>query len=168
MTVGSGRDDYDSSFKIASLKPGEPFFVLRAQDAVAGDAVRGWASLAHAAGAPAEALELALQHADRMDAWPQKKKPDGPDLDEGQRKQLRNQLSRRAWRAQARLDGDEALLAFRLGQDQVLGQLRPIVAALADGIEAGRHADHATLAALFAVVGRDFAALKRVILEPAD
>lgn len=168
MTSGSGRDDYDGSFKIASLKPGEPFFVLRAQDAVAAVAVRAWAGLAHAAGAPPEALELALQQADRMDAWPTKKKPDGPDLDEGQRKQLRNQLSRRAWRAKAQLQNEEALLAFRLGQDQVLGQLRPIVSALADALEAGRGADHGTLALLFTVVGREYAALKRATAEPAS
>lgn len=169
MTAGSGRPDYDGAIRIASLQPGEPYFVIRAQDAVAGDAVRAWAGLAHEAGAPAEALELALQQADRMDAWPSKKKPDGPDLDEGQRKQLRNQLSRRAWTAKSQVQSEEALLAYRLGRDAVLGQVRPLVSAIADGLEAGRQADHATLAALFALVGRDFAAVQaRVEPEVAD
>ena len=51
----------------------EPVFLIRAQDAVSGDAVRAWADLAEAAGASADICAVARDHAAKMDAWPKKK-----------------------------------------------------------------------------------------------
>jgi hypothetical protein len=56
----------------------EPVFLIRAQDAVSGDAVRAWADLAEAKGAAPEILQRARAHAALMDAWPTKKTPDLP------------------------------------------------------------------------------------------
>lgn len=152
MNAATGRSDYDASVKLATLRPEEPIFVLRAGDAVAADAVRGWASLAHAKGAPVEAIELALQQADRMDAWPLKKVPNGPDLEDHEAKQLRYQHSRRAWRSQTAPPPIGEVLAQQLGRDAVLGQLRPIVSDLTAAIEAGAAIDDA-MTRLLALVG---------------
>jgi hypothetical protein len=54
----------------------EPVFLIRGQDAVAGEAVRAWADLAEKAGASADILKAARDHAARMDAWRPKKVPD--------------------------------------------------------------------------------------------
>lgn len=54
----------------------EPVFLIRGQDAVGGEAVRAWATLAEAAGAAPEIIETARQHAALMDRWPKKKTPD--------------------------------------------------------------------------------------------
>ncbi|WP_372395234.1 hypothetical protein ABMY26_07135 (plasmid) [Azospirillum sp. HJ39] len=56
----------------------EPVFLIRGQDAVGGAAVRAWADLASAAGADPDILRSALDHADKMDAWPKKKVADLP------------------------------------------------------------------------------------------
>lgn len=66
------RDDYNRIQDPAKLIPDdEPVFLLRAQDKTASAVVRFWASL-NVHGNTA-AVSLALQHADRMDAWPTKK-----------------------------------------------------------------------------------------------
>lgn len=54
----------------------EPVFLIRGQDAVGGAAVRAWIELAHAYGAAPAILDAAREHADKMDAWPKKKRPD--------------------------------------------------------------------------------------------
>jgi len=54
----------------------EPVFLIRGQDSVGGEAVRGWAELAEAAGARPEILAVAREQAARMDAWPKKKVAD--------------------------------------------------------------------------------------------
>jgi hypothetical protein len=56
----------------------EPVFLIRGQDVVGGDAVRAWADLAEKAGAAADILTVARDHAAKMDAWPKKKRPDLP------------------------------------------------------------------------------------------
>ncbi len=56
----------------------EPVFLIRGQDAVGGDAVRAWATLAEAAGAHFDICQVARQHAALMDQWPKKKLPDMP------------------------------------------------------------------------------------------
>ena len=56
----------------------EPVFLLRGQDKVAADVVRYWAELSAAAGASGDILEIALRHAQKMDAWPKKKVADLP------------------------------------------------------------------------------------------
>lgn len=56
----------------------EPVFLIRGQDVVSGDAVRAWADLAERSGADAGILQIAREHADKMDAWPKKKVADLP------------------------------------------------------------------------------------------
>jgi hypothetical protein len=56
----------------------EPVFLIRGQDAVAGDAVRAWADLAEAQGAAPDILAIAREHAAKMDRWPKKKVADLP------------------------------------------------------------------------------------------
>ena len=56
----------------------EPVFLIRGQDAVGADAVRAWADLAERAGAASDIVEIARDHAAKMDAWPKKKVPDLP------------------------------------------------------------------------------------------
>ena len=58
----------------------ESVFLIRAQDAVSGDAVRAWADLAEKSGAQSDILQLARDHADKMDSWPKKKTPDVKDV----------------------------------------------------------------------------------------
>lgn len=71
------RDDYnriqDPENKIGD---DEPVFLIRAQDIVSGEAVRAWAKLNDFYGGSQEASKLARAHADKMDAWPKKKKCD--------------------------------------------------------------------------------------------
>ena len=54
----------------------EPIFVLRAQDMLAPDLVRDWATRARATGCPSYKCDEALALADRMEAWPKRKYPD--------------------------------------------------------------------------------------------
>ena len=72
---------------LAKLKPDEPFFVLRASDKTAPAIVREWAKRFHAhhtkAGTTgyelAKSIEKhtsALEIADAMEAWPDRKQPD--------------------------------------------------------------------------------------------
>lgn len=60
---------------LAKVAPNEPIFVLRAQDALAANIVRQWASLAEIAGAPREKVEEARQLADKMETWPTRRMP---------------------------------------------------------------------------------------------
>lgn len=155
MTAATGRPDYDQAVKLSTLSPGEPIFVLRAGDACAADTVRAWATLAHAAGAPLEAVELALQQADRMEQWPDRKTPDGPDLTEAQRLDLRNSLARRAWRAKDMAPTPEIVMAEQLGRSAVLGPLRSELTALTAVIKSGEPIAVA-LRRLFRLAGRDY------------
>ncbi len=133
MTAQTGRPDYDHTSRIGTAAPGEPVFIVKGSDVVAGDTVRAWASLAAKAGTPAEVLELALQQADAMDRWGHKKKPLGPDLTENERLQLRVQHGRRAWQAREGVADTYPLLADKLAQDCISGILRPILAELLAG-----------------------------------
>jgi hypothetical protein len=56
----------------------EPLFVLRAQDVLAADVVRIWASLAESRGVPAEKVREAMQLAAAMKCWPVKQVPGRP------------------------------------------------------------------------------------------
>lgn len=100
----TGRADFDQLVKVRTIPEEEPTFILRGKDAVAADAIRCWAALAHAAGAPEATVEQALQQADRFDAYAVKKLPDADHLSEGQAKQLEYQFSRRAWKSGERVD----------------------------------------------------------------
>lgn len=130
MTGQAGRRDYDFTTRVGTAAPGEPYFIIRGSDVVAGEAIRVWAALAAAKGTPTEALELALQQADAIDRWPIKKVPDGPDLDENERKQLRYEHGRRAWNARERVASEYPMLAEKLAADAIAGKLRPLLAEL--------------------------------------
>ena len=71
------REDYNRiQDPEGKIPEDEPVFIIRAQDAVSGDAVRYWASLNEQVGGSFEASKLARQQAARMDAWPVKKPAD--------------------------------------------------------------------------------------------
>lgn len=72
------RDDYNRIQDPANKIPeDEPVFLLRAQDALAAETVRHWARLAELSGCRELAL-MAREHADKMDQWPRRKRPDLP------------------------------------------------------------------------------------------
>lgn len=182
--MSTGRADYDQLIKVQSLAPGEPTFLLRARDAVAAAAVRAWASLAYEAGAPTEALELALQQADAMEAWPDKKTPNGPDLTAAQAKQLRYQFDRRAWNSRDAKPDVGLMMAEQLGQAAVIGKLRPLLSDLLarttwldDGTVAydpprteggSPDPDSCPLLALYRLIGRDPASWPAAKAEATD
>jgi len=71
------REDYNRIQDPAGLIPAdEPVFLLRGQDKHAAATVRAWANAAAGAGGDPQMILLALEHADLMDAWPAKKRPD--------------------------------------------------------------------------------------------
>lgn len=75
----TGRPDYDVNFPpLATAGPGEPTFVIRAQDAASGPALRAYAAIAEELGADPELVASARAHAQRMDEWRPKKLPDLP------------------------------------------------------------------------------------------
>ncbi len=57
----------------------EPVFLIRAQDAVSGDAVRAWADLHDKNGGDPRLSNAARAHAQLMDAWQPKQSADAPD-----------------------------------------------------------------------------------------
>lgn len=75
------RKDYNERFQdAANLIPDqEPVFLIRGQDTVGHLAVRAWAHLHRVNGGSDVAYELAMKHADLMEAWPKKKHADVPE-----------------------------------------------------------------------------------------
>lgn len=74
-----GKRLEDGSWKDAcldKLRPGEPFFVLRAQDKFAPLLVDLWAELAGEHGCPTDKVHEAFNTADQMRSWPIRKYPD--------------------------------------------------------------------------------------------
>jgi hypothetical protein len=158
MTGQAGRRDYDFTTRVGTAAPGEPYFVIRGSDVVAGEVIRVWAALAAERGTPPEALELALQQADAIERWPVKKVPDGPDLSENERKQLRYEHGRRAWNARAQVASEYPMLAEKLATDAIAGKLRPLLAELRGLLpteleEAARADPRHPLNGLFAMAG---------------
>lgn len=73
------RADYDRIQDPAGLIPDdEPVFLLRGQDATAARHVRDWADHVELRGGSTEIVQMAREHAAKMDAWPKKKLPDLP------------------------------------------------------------------------------------------
>ena len=74
------RKDYDDRIQdSANLIPeGEPVFLIRGQDALAGDVVRCWSALHEKKYGPSEVSLAVRAHAEKMDSWPVKKQPDTP------------------------------------------------------------------------------------------
>lgn len=61
---------------LARVKPDEPFFVLRGQDALAPQFVREWAEKAKSHGLPTEKYLHAMKVATDMEHYPHRKLPD--------------------------------------------------------------------------------------------
>ena len=112
MTANTGRPDFDAAFRISTITPEEPLFILRGRDPLAAQATRAWASLAHNAGVDPAIIEQALKQADRLEAWSPKALPDGDRLSEAEKKQLRYELGRRAWRDWQGLTAEPSLDAL--------------------------------------------------------
>lgn len=73
------RTDYDRIQDPAGLiTEDEPVFLIRAKDAVSGDAVRAWADLHDKAGGDPMMSYAARRHALLMDAWATKQLADAP------------------------------------------------------------------------------------------
>ena len=78
------RSDYDKIQEITTndttrkIPVDEPVFLIRGQDVVGAATVREWARLAEAAGSDPVIVQVARDHADKMDAWPKKKVADLP------------------------------------------------------------------------------------------
>jgi hypothetical protein len=78
------RADYDAVQEITTngttrrIPANEPVFLIRGQDIVSGDAVRAWADMAEKSGAAPDIVQVARDHAAKMDAWPKKKVADLP------------------------------------------------------------------------------------------
>lgn len=71
------RADYDRIQDPEGKIPAdEPVFLLRAQDQNAAFAVRAWATAVEEDGGDPAIVQAARDHADRMDSWPKKKRPD--------------------------------------------------------------------------------------------
>ena len=68
------RDDYNRIQDPAGIiTEDEPVFLLRAQDRTAAEIVRTWAEMQlQLPDCDMKAVDLALAHADKMDAWPTK------------------------------------------------------------------------------------------------
>jgi hypothetical protein len=136
MSQRTSRADLDAMIKISSVPADEPVWLTRAQDIVSGDHVRGWVALAHARGVDVAVLEQALRQADRMDAWPVKKRPEADHLAPDDRKALSHAFSRRAWRDHLDKAGVPLVpdfrtaLAERRGYDEATGVIRALRRAL--------------------------------------
>ncbi|MDP3936832.1 MAG: hypothetical protein Q8R92_01705 [Deltaproteobacteria bacterium] len=71
------REDYNRiQDPEGKIPEGEPVFLLRAQDQVAAEVVRFWARLHELQGGDPGMVLVAREQADRMDAWPWKKRAD--------------------------------------------------------------------------------------------
>lgn len=133
----SGRQDYDRLIRFSQLEPGEPFFFIRGRDKVAGAAARAWAALAYKAGVPAAIVESALQHADRLDAWPTKQIPDANHLTREEQQALEYQLNRRAWNHRiAHVPTTTEILAEARGAQAVVSRDRHADRLAADLVDA--------------------------------
>lgn len=61
----------------------EPVFLLRGQDRHAANTVRYWADQVARDNGDEDIIKVALEHANKMDAWPKKKLPDLPHNNPG-------------------------------------------------------------------------------------
>lgn len=79
MIVKHARSDYDRIQDPAyEIGEHEPVFLIRAKDAVSGDAVRAWADLHERAGGDPAMSDCARRHAALMDDWVEKLTADAP------------------------------------------------------------------------------------------
>lgn len=125
----AGRSDYNSFAHFTHLEPGEPYFLVRGRDPASADTGRYWASRALDLGAPVAVVEQALQQADAMAAYPEKRVPQASRLSEAEAAQLEYQFSRRAHAAPETSDIN-VKLAERRAYDAAFGKVRPLLVQL--------------------------------------
>lgn len=132
----AGRDDYNALDSFNQLGAGEPYFRTRGRDILSGPSARAWAALAYDAGVPVAVVEQALQQADRLDGFSDKRLPNADHLSAAEAKQLEYQFSRRATAAQTDATDPRIMLAEQRALDAVIGRLRPILGQLlSNGVE---------------------------------
>lgn len=131
----AGRRDYTELDNFRQLDPGEPYFRVRGRDPHAADTARVWAALAYRDMAPLALVEQALQQADALEEWPQKRKPDAGHLTAEEAMQLAYQFERRAWRARADSADPRVMLAEERAIGVVMGRLRPVLTVLFAGLQ---------------------------------
>lgn len=73
MSRRRSRSNHDC---LPRLAPGEPYFVLRAQDMLAAEHIEAWAFEAELNGCPSEKVAEARRIAAAMRDWPSRKMPD--------------------------------------------------------------------------------------------
>jgi hypothetical protein len=169
----SGRKDYNRLIRFRQVQPGEPIFMLMGRDIVSGPTVRDWAARAHEAGSPPALIESALQQADALDAYPEKKAPDADHLTPEEQTHLAYQLDRRAWSARAVAHSPAILFAERRGyalgrahDRQAETLLRELYRAAIDAMVAYPAGDaSARLQACAAAAGLHLATVKAVTSE---
>ncbi len=76
-----GRADYSFQWIIKKLNPGEPVFLIRAQDIFFGAMLEIYAALVQAGGGDLHLVNLAIQHANRARSWQRANEPKSPDLE---------------------------------------------------------------------------------------
>lgn len=131
MTANTGRADLDATVRVPTFHPGEPVFIVRGQDQLAGNSARDYAHRAFHAGVDRAVVEQVMRRADALDAWSPKKLPDAGHLTADEHKQLLYAFGRRAWRARADCADHRVMLAEERALDALMARLRPIVRALA-------------------------------------
>lgn len=131
----TGRPDLDALVQVKSLPANAPTFIVLPQDVLAGPTARAWAALAYAAGVSPAQVESALQQADALDAWPDKKLPDGSHLTPAEAKQLIYALGRRARDAETDCEDPRIMLAEERAIIDALGRVRPLLALMFERME---------------------------------
>lgn len=131
----TGRPDLDALVQVKSLPANAPTFMLLPQDPLAGPTARVWAALAYAEGVSPAVVESALQQADALDQWPDKKLPDGSHLSPAEVKQLTYALGRRAREAMTDCEDPRIMLAEERAIVDALGRVRPLLAMMFQRME---------------------------------
>lgn len=131
----TGRPDLDALVQVKSLPANAPTFLLFPQDPLAAATVRVWAALAYAEGVNPAVVESALQQADEIDQWPDKKLPSGSHLSEAEVRQLTYALGRRAQAAAPDSADPKIMLAEERAIIDALGRVRPLLARMFERME---------------------------------
>jgi len=135
--VKTGRDDLDHRLHLSSIPAEEPTFFLRGRDSEASATLRAYAALIAKAGADPAVVEQALQQADRMDAYPEKRLVNAGHLTEAERKNLAAELARRAWNwALEAVPSEREFLAYQIGRHDMTGRLHAARAQIDAAIDA--------------------------------
>lgn len=131
----TGRPDLDALVQVKSLPANAPTFMLFPQDPLAAATVRVWAALAYSEGVGPAVVESALQQADAIEAWADKKLPDGSHLSADQVKQLTYEFGRRAQAAMPDCADPKIMLAEERAIVDALGRVRPLLARMFERME---------------------------------